>query len=223
VKKQLKATREFFWPVLDPPAVKEDESRDTPIHIEEQNLELAFNLKMKMTENEEDRRKGVESKAALLLSSIGLATSLVIGANSLVGADNYGWTKLVLGLVCVVLCIYTLMTVLYTMKCLGRASYYRLSFKDINIKGSPNDYRRALLKKMNEHIEVNQETINEKVNHMVMSQEFYLRSLVVIFIYAVLGITLSFLKPSKPAGPDSLGKVPVATSFDSTAHFVRKR
>jgi hypothetical protein len=223
VKKQLKAIREVFWPMLDPlPENEESEVDEITIHIEEDNLEMAFDLKIKMTENEEDRRKGVESKAALLLSSIGLATTLVLGANSFVGTDNYLWTKVILGLLCIVLCIYTLMTVLYSMKCLARASYHRLAFSDINITGKPHDYRRKLLKKMNGHIRENQVTINEKVDYMVMSQEFYLRSLIVIFIYAVLGIALSLMKPSKPASPEPLNTPHAAIMHDSTAHFMRQ-
>jgi len=210
-------------PVERPPANEEAQVRELTIYIHEENLEKAFDLKIKMTEDEEDRRKSVESKAALLLSSIGLATSLVLGANSFVGTDNYLWSRAALGFVCVVLCVYTLMTVLHAMRCLGRATYHRLSFEDINISGEREAYHRVLLKKMNENILQNQETINEKVNSMVMAQEFYLRSLITIFIYAVLGIALSLIKPSKPSAANAINSPRVTITHDSTAHFTRPR
>jgi hypothetical protein len=197
----IRNIREFFWPMLDPMEPENtqqvaDISRveDIEIHIEEHNLKVAFDLKIKLTDNEEERRKGVEGKAALLLSSISLATSLVVGANSLIGGERFSICKIFLNAISFVLCLYTVMTVWYSMKCLERGKFLVISFDDINVNGNSSAYYKGLLKRLNENFKKNHQTVNVKVDSMVMAQEFYKRSIVVICIYAFMVLILGFFK-----------------------------
>lgn len=198
---KFKDIREFFWPMLDPlptdTQAQQEESIDICIHND--NMDVAFDLKMKFTDNEEDRRKGVETKAAMMLGSISLATSLVVGADSFVGPGNYFWARILLKVILLVLCIYTVTTVIFAMKCLSRSNYHTLGFDDINVHIAPQNYKRELIIKMHKNLKANQITINEKVDHMVMAQEFYKRSIIVIGLYAFFGLVVTIIKAAPPA------------------------
>jgi hypothetical protein len=197
---KFKDIREFFWPMLDPlPADSQaQQEQSIDIYIHDDNIDVAFDLKMKFTDNEEDRRKGVETKAAMMLGSISLATSLVVGADSFVGPGNYFWARILLKVILLVLCIYTVTTVIFAMRCLSRSTYHTLGFDDINVHIAPQKYKRELIIKMHKNLKANQITINEKVDHMVMAQEFYKRSIIIICLYAFCGLVFTIIKPTPP-------------------------
>jgi hypothetical protein len=209
---RIKQIREFFWPVLDPlPVTVEEPEQTIDIHIHTDSLDIAFEFKKKFADNEEDRRKGVESKAALLLSSISLATSLVVGADSFVTTGHALWARIALKIILLVLCAYTLATVIYALKCLSRSSYHALGFKDINVRLGPDTYKRELIKKMHQTRKKNQLTVNEKVDSMVMAQEFYKRSVVAIGLYVFCGLIITIFQPNPPANASAtLVKIPQA-------------
>jgi len=221
---QINQVREFFWPILDPlpEANKAQTEEIIDIHIQDDNLDTAFDLKIRFANNEEDRRKGVESKAALLLSSISLATSLVVGADTFVGPGHYLWARIALKAILLLLCCYTLMTVIFAIKCLSRAAYHTLDFHDINVSHPAKRYKRELIITMHTIRKANQKTVNEKVDCMVMAQEFYKRSIVVIALYVFCGLIITILKPnspnSVPAAPNRGNTTTTTPSLRSTAH-----
>jgi len=57
----------------------------TDIKVIDENLELALTLTQNIFKDEEERRKGIEGKAALLLGTIGIAVSVVGASAYIVG------------------------------------------------------------------------------------------------------------------------------------------
>jgi hypothetical protein len=178
--------------VLEPLPKQEDISlAKSEIHISNDCLDIAFNQQSEVISSEEDRRKGIESKAALFLSSISITNSIVVAsANSLI---SHG-TEITLVirasiLISLILSIYSIRTVWFSIKALERKSFKVIGFKDINIEASKEEYQKKLILKMHEYAFYNQKTINEKVDYLVMAQEYYKRAIVIIFLYALMIFT----------------------------------
>ena len=195
MKKQINQIREFIWPLLEPIGKSEGQIALEPpiINIEEENIELAFDLKIKIINNEEDRRKGIESKAALFLSTISIASSLIIAANSVItGKVEISLMIRFSILVSFVLSLYAIRTVWYSIKALERKSFKIICFPDFNIKGSKSEYQKSIIIKMNEYTKYNQLITNEKIDFLTMAQEYYKRAIVIICLYTFLICIYSF-------------------------------
>jgi hypothetical protein len=178
--------REAIWPLLGaelPEAVFPDE----PVVVEDDNLDQAFQLITKFADGEEERRKTVESKSTLLLSTISLATTLIVASNTLLSTNTEkNWPVICSVGISFLLCLYTIMTVWYAVKALERGSYNLLSFKDINHAGDKNNYKKHLILSTWKKARSNFGTINNKVDYMNMAQSYYKRAIVVIGMYALL-------------------------------------
>jgi hypothetical protein len=185
LKKQLKRFREFFWPLLEPPLEYSNEEVK-PLIIDDENLDKVLDLQLKKLENEDDRRKGIESKAALLLSSISIASSLVVAANSLVINNKNTFAVRGSVLIAFILTIYSIRTVWFSIKALERKRFSTLDYKDLNIRGSKKDFQKSLILKAENYLRANQIVVNDKIDMLTMAQEYYKRSIVIICLYALL-------------------------------------
>lgn len=231
MKKVLTNIREFFWPLLEKPhegksvpsgentktdgndSNNKDSSDDvannsTPyyeiIEIEDDNMEEAFKLILRIADSEEDRRKGIESKAALFISTISIATSIVVAANTLItGNQKINLPIIVSVFISFFLSLYAVRTVWFSIKALERKSFYSLDFNHVNLKGTKPEYHKKMISAFQEMTTKNYDTINGKVDYFTMAQEYYKRAIVVICIYSflVLMFCLFYKKPaeSKPA------------------------
>jgi hypothetical protein len=187
LKEKLKKIREFVWPMLDPPIKKPEDKGEIDVVVEDENLELAFNLQEKVLINEEDRRKGIESKAALFLSTISVASSLIIAATTVLNGQGYGSVFAGLSLVLsFIISIYAIASVFYSVKTLERKSFQTVDITDINQAGDQYVYKKNLISKMSKYAGQNSFTINEKIDFLAMAQAFYKRSLVLIGAYSML-------------------------------------
>lgn len=197
-------TREFFWPLLD--AAEADHSNqevaDTPLAetvlIESENLDQAFELMSKFADSEEERRKTIESKGTLFLSTISIATTLVVASNTILTSNaEKSWSVIVLIATSFVLTLYTACTVWYSVKSLERGNYAVLGFKDLNYTGSSDDYKRHLILTLRKKTKQNFSTIDEKVDYVTLAQAYYKRAIVVICLYAFLILLFClFYKPA---------------------------
>lgn len=192
MRKQLNKLREFFWPLLEPPleALKEPVK---PLIINDENLDMVFDLQVKKLGNEDDRRKGIESKAALLLSSISIASSLVVAANTLVLNNKSTLAVRVSVLIAFILTIYSIRAVWFSVKVLERKGFHLLGYGDINISGSRKDFQKSIILKIESYLRSNQIVVNEKLDMLEMAQEYYKRSIVIICLYALLICIYCFL------------------------------
>lgn len=198
MKEKLNKVRELFWPLLEEnndtdipeeTSILEMENPDNAniIKIEDENLDLALQLQSKIYQEEEDRRKGTESKAALFMGSLSVANTIVIGANTLIwGKDVPVMVTKTSVLISIVLAIYTIRTVWFSVKVLERGTFHVLGNDDINISGDKNEYRKEIILTFFKMIKENEDLINMKVSYLAMAQEYYKRAMIVICIYAFM-------------------------------------
>lgn len=202
MKKVLIKIREFFWPLLEKAPIESNSQtiveEDIELKISDENLEEAFKLKSKIFENEEERRKSIESKAALFISTISLASSIVVAANALItGNQEYNLPVRVSVLISFILSLYAVRTVWFSIKALERGAYSVLDFEDINTAGTKLQYYSHLIREIQKKVNKNQAKINEKVDHFTMAQEYYKRAIIMICIYSFLIVLFCFFFKKK--------------------------
>lgn len=186
-KERLNSIREFFWPLLERSAAKNKVKENIELKIADESLEIAFQQKIKILEAEEDRRKGIESKATLFISTLSVASSLVVTASTLILNNNFDSNRLLIKTsvaISFILALYTVTTIWYAVKALERGTYSVLSINDLNQIGNKNEYLRKLIQRFIRIKLDNQDIINSKVNNVTMAQEYYKRAIVIICIYA---------------------------------------
>ncbi|MBS1529156.1 MAG: hypothetical protein JSU01_02510 [Bacteroidetes bacterium] len=166
--------------------------------VESENLDQAFELISKFADSEEDRRKTIESKATLFLSTISIATTLVVASNTvLTGNAEKSWPVIASVAISFVLTVYTVCTVWYSVKALERGNYAVLGFKDLNHAGNTDDYKKHLILTMRKKTKRNFATIDEKIDYVTMAQAYYKRAIMVICLYALLILLFClFYKPA---------------------------
>lgn len=191
LKTVLYKIREIIWPLLEAEKpTEQDESIQKPnieLNVWIENLDQALILVTKIFEDEEERRKGVESKASLFIGTISVSTSIVVAANSMVISNtNFDLFILVSVVLSSVLSLYAVRTVWFAIKALERESYSVLGIKEINFEGNKHDFKRHIINNLYMMRERNKASINNKVNYFVMAQEYYKRSIIIIFMYSLL-------------------------------------
>lgn len=148
-------------------------------------MDQLLSLTNEINESEEDRRKGIESKASLFISTISVATSIVVAANSVVISNStFGIQVMVSVLISFILSIYAARTVWFAVKALERGNYSILGMKEINFKGSKIDFQKHLITCLVKNKKFNQSNINSKVDNVMMAQEYYKRAIIVICIFS---------------------------------------
>ncbi|MGC4234552.1 MAG: hypothetical protein QM594_16340 [Niabella sp.] len=199
MKSFLRKIREWVWPLIEKSELETTHGEtveiiQAPLQLGDENLELAFQLQSKVYEAEEDRRKGTESKAALFISSLSLATTIIIAANSFIWSKNIPDTAIkILVITSVILSIYTLRTVWFSVKVLERSSYDVLGSTEINVSGNRLQYLKYLIQLYSKMIQQNEKIVNGKVTNLVMAQEYYKRAIVIISIYSLLLLSYTFV------------------------------
>jgi hypothetical protein len=199
LKTRLKDIREFFWPLMEieQPSPIVVEAPQFELQVDEENLEQFLVLTNKINDAEEDRRKGVESKAALFISTISVATSIVVAANSMVISNSaFGFHVMVSVFISFILSIYAVRTVWFAVKALERGNYSVLGLKEINYKGSKINFQKHLVDCIVKNKTFNQSTINTKADNMMMAQEYYKRAIIMISIFSLhvlLQCTLKYI------------------------------
>lgn len=186
--------REIFWPLMEKenPTLNDEECLE--LKILDESLDTALELNSKIAAAEEDRRKSVEGKAALLLSTISIATSVIVAANALVTVNKeFSIAGKISVSISFVLTIYTLRTVWFAIKALERGAYQVLDFNDINIGCSKSEYKKTIIMKLRGQTIYNQRAINKKVDWLTLSQEYYKRSLIIISLYALVILIYSLI------------------------------
>lgn len=198
LKTKLINFREIIWPLLEPEVTQDviaaqGNADEIKILVASENIEKAFELKSKIHDSEEDRRKGIESKAAIFISTISISTSVVVASNALISGNTDNTVAIKISvLISFVLCVYTLRTVWFCVRALERGNYHLLSFKDINIKGDKDAYYKHLITVLVKKTAANYSTINAKVDNMTMGQSYYKIAIFIICLYAFFILVFCF-------------------------------
>ena len=184
--------REFFWPLLEP-LEKGSIRPKFSLNISDECIDTTLEYAKKIYDAEEDRRKGIESKAALFLSTISIATTLIVASNTMIfSKPDTSIASNISIFISVLLSIYTVRTVWFSVKALERGKYHVLGFKDIDIKGNITDYKKKLIVSFATLTRANYDVIDDKVDSLAMAQAYYKRAIVIISIYAFWILFFSF-------------------------------
>jgi hypothetical protein len=171
---------------------------------------------LKIYESEEERRKGIETKASLFISTISVATSIVVAANALVtGNQEINLPVKVSVLITFILSLYAVRTVWFSIKALERGSYYVLGIEDINVQGDKPQFYRHLIRSLHSKKLKNQSQINSKVDYFTLAQEYYKRAIVVLCIYSflILLFCLFFKKTSGLKSPEVINNTTISSNL----------
>jgi len=184
----VKQIREFFWPLLENTGNINSYSTDIDISkIDSKNLNELFNRVLTCYNEEEERRKTVESKSSLFIGTLSVAVSIVIAIYANLAKDNTItiWQIISMGLL-FILIIYLIRTVWFSIKALQRKTYFILSAKDYISAYSKQNPHKDLITNLSNAIQQNQETNNRKVDNMTMAQEYFKRAIVTICLFVSL-------------------------------------
>jgi hypothetical protein len=194
--KHFNSIRELFWPLLT-----NDENEEKPSFKQEsesvnaENLDKALELMLKIYASEDERSKNVESKASLFIGTISVLTTIAVGFTTILIKEGTFKTSLFLLLLLLfVLTIYLVRTVWFAVKALERKNYFSLSANDFLNPAAGEAYTRQIISSVAVVLKKNEETINDKVNNMVMAQEYFKRAIVVVGIYAFSLIMFYFFQ-----------------------------
>jgi hypothetical protein len=219
----LEGIREFFWPLLERSS-NHDGGEDTSsfeLKVPEERLEETVELTTKILESEEERRKGIETKAALFIGTISFASSIVIAANILVGAkEGFGLAIKISVIVSFILSLYAARTILFSIKALERRTYGVISLSDINVPGDQQQFQKHLIKLTAEIIQQNESTINTKVDHLTLAQEYFKRAVITIVVYAFMILLFGVGLLEKEPRP--VDQVKVNSNLPKTARVLTK-
>jgi len=197
--------REFIWPLLED---EEDGGQNGPefkLHVTSENLTQAFELISKVQDAEDERRRSIESKSSLYISTIGVSTSIVVASNALITGNNENNLAIKISVfLSFLLSIYTFRTVWFSVKALDRGTYNLMGIKDINFKGTKDEYEKHLISSLARKITANYDTINTKVDNFTMAQEYFKRAIAVICIYAFAILVFCFFLKKSPDQPKSV-------------------
>jgi hypothetical protein len=178
--------RELFWPLLERVDFAEPSDLDqNKINVQSDKLDKVLELMLKMYESEEDRKKTVESKASLFIGTISIITTVLIGVTSvLVKENDFKLSLCVLVFLLFFLTIYMTRTIWFSIKALERRNYFSLSGNDFLISAIGDEYTKKLISVIANKTKKNSNTINSKVDNMVMAQEYFKRAIVVVAVYS---------------------------------------
>ncbi len=221
LRNHLDSIREFFWPLLESKSTEQknlDKKKKREYgdldwvikkisNIDNENYLKDFSSRCKeFYENEEKRLQTVESKAALFLGAEGLIIALIINFGGAIKSNiKMGFFWYMLMTILFITIAYFFMSAWYTLKALGRKSYYQIGESDL-INYLDNDYKNYLSRLSGIYISnrvKNYETINSKVDSMVMAQEYFKRGLVTVFILSIIFILALVAVPKSSASGET--------------------
>ena len=192
--KHFNVIREFLWPLLT-----KDENEEKPgfklesVTVKAENLDKALELMLKIYESEDERNKNVESKASFFIGTISVLTTIAVGFTTiLIKESTFKASLFFLLLLLFVMTIYMVRTVWFAVKALERRNYFSLSAKDFLNSAAYEAYTRQIISSVAVILMKNEDTINDKVNNMVMAQEYFKRAIVVVGVYAFFLVLFYF-------------------------------
>jgi hypothetical protein len=190
--------REFFWPLLKPKNSNDDAKEikeETILAKRPENLKVTLELAIRNYDAENERKKTVESKSIIFIGTISLITTILITISKdffLKEDIQYNVKSILFIAVVVIYIIYLTRTLWFSVKCLERKAYHTINF---NLYNKLDDkYLTEIIAGIATIIDKNHKVINEKVDYMVMAQEYFKRTIVVLAIYPILYIIIALLQ-----------------------------
>lgn len=196
----LKAVREIFLPLLEPipdekkkeqcKRLKESGNHDKVFkkvkNLNKTKTKECINLLNNILKKEEERNNTIERKATTLISVDGLIIALIINFVRIL-VQIAGLPRFIIVILFVFTIFYFGRTLIFALKCLARKSYQQIDISYIIKQTKLNDTRflQKILSLQIAVYENNSPIINEKVNYMVMSHEYFKRAVTSVILLGI--------------------------------------
>jgi hypothetical protein len=178
--------REFFWPLLegDPsPVPKNVDEMD--LTASDDQLKTIYDLALKNFESEEKRNTSIETKSALFIGTLTVIVTVIMAVTTvLIKSDELDIYSLILLSILVLLGVYLCRTIWFSVRALERRTFHSLSYKDLLLSTDENSMYRSIIIKLINNTRKNSISINEKVDNMVMAQEYFKRCIYCVALYS---------------------------------------
>lgn len=185
--KIFETVREFFWPLLEKEEIQELDNIviDDIITSNDEHLKHVLEQTIKRYDAEEERKKIIESKSSLFIGTTSIITTIVLGVTTIFinNQTKFNLSVSTMVFLLFILTLYMARTIWFSIQALSRNNYYTLSSKQFYETNSENYYKELIVKIQNT-IQKNYKTINNKVDNMVMAQEYFKRAIIVVSIYS---------------------------------------
>ncbi len=194
----LSKIREFFWPLLEPENSNDNAKEikgETILTKQPDNLKVALELALRNYDAENERRKTVESKSIIFIGTISLITTVLLTISKdffLKENIQFNAKSILFIAVIVIYIIYLTRTLWFSVKCLERKAYHTINFSLYN--KADDKYLMEIIADIATIIVKNHKVINEKVDYMVMAQEYFKRAIIVLAIYPILYIIITLFQ-----------------------------
>ncbi len=193
--KLLKKIREIFIPLLEGDVPEPELFKKESFKYSEEETDKLIEIAKEYQTSEDDRKKEVESKASIFIGTFAVAATIMLSLEKDFIKIKVSVTALLTIFLVFVTIVYLCIAIIYSIKCLSRKNYEVVGFpewlltdKDILEK------KKELLFKLLNAVKTNQNVINEKVDYMVMAQEYFKRAVVCVGVLAMLPLIEAIVK-----------------------------
>jgi hypothetical protein len=209
--KHLTRIREWFWPLLeDQPEQQVRDFSSTELVVADENIETVLRAAIKCYEAEEDRIKMVDTKSSLFIGTITVITSVIIAVTTALVKETFNGSIFALVLLLFFLTLYMARTIWFSIRVLERRSFEVIDIEDYLLAESGPAYLRGVIITIVNKTRINARTINNKVDFMVMAQEYFKRAIVVVTLYSFVLLLFYVTK----------AEIPIDIRGKELAHFL---
>lgn len=205
--KLLKVIREIFFPLLEGDVPKPKLFNIESFKFSEEETDKLIEIAKEYQASEDARRKEVESKASIYIGTFAVATTIMLSLAKDFIKKEISVPALLTIVIVVVTIVYLCIAIIFSIKCLSRKKYAVVGFPEwlLTDKDTLEKKKKNFLFELLNAVKNNQNVINEKVDYMVMAQEYFKRAVVCVGVLAVLLLIEAIVKAL--SGIDTLSPV----------------
>lgn len=185
--KLLKVIRGIFFPLLEGDVPEPELFKKESFKFSEEETDKLIEIAKEYQASEDDRRKEVESKASIFIGTFAVATTIMLSLAKDFIKKEVSVPALLTIVIVVGTIVYLCIAIIFSIKCLSRKNFEVVGFpKWLLTDKDTLEKKKDFLFKLLNAVKTNQNVINEKVDCMVMAQEYFKRAVVCVGILAVL-------------------------------------
>lgn len=171
----------FPWIEYNKPKKEVKQFSVDDVKISEDNIDLAINIATNTFNNEDSRYDTIATKSAVYAGIVAVILLFVTYSFSTINSKS----AFLIILLSTLSLIYSLVCLYFQNKVNDRTSYERLGASDILIEDK--DYKKKILVQILNATNKNKAVINKKVDYMLLSQAYFIRSIIcIILIVAII-------------------------------------
>lgn len=188
---------DIFWPTLEKESAHDTDITSKLLKCDSINTgeeDIILKRALACLQDEEDRRKSVESKASLFVGVITISTTLVITfTKSFIEKEDLVFIDWVQFSLLSILAIYLVRTIWFAVKTLEKGTFYCLEVTDFIESLVCRESRIKQIKDIIEIIEKNTIATNKKVDSMTLAQLYFKRAAFILGFYILFAVLFKMI------------------------------